>query len=214
MKRPAEDGEEPPVKKLRTLQPIGHVAQEDQHVFISLQGSSEKVGKLFEGGHSVVFIRSGVATGKTTLAEHLARQFPDKYVMVPSMDAGKSDVWRGGTIETIEKATDSKIDRDALAFSKALALAKEKELTLVVDEGHTLFASSDLCSALFKSNEKHRPKLLLFSASGDASASENLTASTPVFFTQACRHQSAPMQELICGLRDFLVPSTRPVLGF
>ena len=68
MKRPAEDGEEPPVKKLRTLQLTGHVAQEDQHVFISLQGSSEKVGKLFEGGHSVVFIRSGVATGKTTLA--------------------------------------------------------------------------------------------------------------------------------------------------
>ena len=186
MKRSAKDGEELPAKKPRTLPAIGQVAEEDHHVFISLQGYSEEVGKLFELGHSVVFIRSGVATGKTTLAEHLARQFPSKFVSVPFTGAGAASVWRIRTIETIEKATGRKIDRDdlAVAFAKSLTLAKEKELTLVYDEAHTLFASSDLCSALFKSNEKHRPKLLLFSASDDASGSENLTASTPAEITQ------------------------------
>ena len=183
MKRPAKGGKERPAKKPRTLQPIGQVAREDQHVFISLQGSSERVGELFEGGHSVVFIRSGVATGKTTWAEHLARQF-DKYVMVPFTGAGKQAAWQLGTVEAIEKATGQTINKDDLAFRNALKLAANESLTLVYDEAHTLFASSDLCSALFKGDTEHRPKLLLFSASGDASVSENLTASTPGEITQ------------------------------
>ncbi|CAE7193949.1 unnamed protein product [Symbiodinium sp. CCMP2592] len=186
MKRPADDGEELPAKKPRTLPAIGQTVEEDHHVFISLEGYAEKVSELFELGNSVVFIRSGVATGKTTLAEHLARQFPSKFVLVPFTGAGKQSVWTIRTIETIEKATDSKIDRDdlAVAFANSLTLAKEKELTLVYDEAHTLFASSDLCSALFKSDPRHRPKLLLFSAAGDASRSGNITESTPAEITQ------------------------------
>ncbi|CAE7464315.1 unnamed protein product [Symbiodinium sp. CCMP2592] len=186
MKRPEEGGKERPAKKPRTLPPIGEVAKEDRDVFMSLQGSSERVGKEFEGRHNVVFIRSGVATGKTTFAEHLAGQFPDKYVKVPFTGAGKESVWRIRTIEAIEKATDTNIDRDdlAVAFAKSLTLAKEKELTLIYDEAHTLFASSDLCSALFKGDTEHRPNLLLFSASGDASRSENLTVATPSEITR------------------------------
>ena len=105
MKRPAENGQEPPVKKLQTSPPIGQVAQEDQHVFISLQAYCEKGDKLFEGGHSVVFIRGGVATRKTTLAEHLARQFPEKYVTVPFTGEGNQLVWVMGIVEAIEKRT-------------------------------------------------------------------------------------------------------------
>ena len=139
MKRPAEDGNKPPVKKLRTLPPIGQVADEDQHVFISLQGCSEKVDKLFAGGHRVVFIRGGVAIGKTTLAEHLARQYPEKYVMVPFTGGGKQLAWEMGTVEAIEKSTGESINRDELAFRNALKLAAERNLTLVYDEAHTLF---------------------------------------------------------------------------
>jgi len=137
MKRPAEDGEELTAKRPRTLPPIGHVAQENHHVFISLQGSSERVGKLFEGRHSVVFIRGGVATGKTTLAEHLAGQFPDKYVMVPFTNAGEESAWERRTVEAIVKATRQNVNTDQLDV--ALELAANANLTLVYDEAHTLF---------------------------------------------------------------------------
>ena len=183
MKRPAGDGAELPAKKPRLLPAIGQVAEEDHHVFISLEGYAEKVGKLFEGGHSVVFIRSGVATGKTTLAEHLARQF-DKYVMVPFTGAGEEAAWQLGTVEAIEKATSRTINKDDLAFRNALKLAANESLTLVYDEAHTLFSSRMLYTALFKSSEHFRPRVLLFSASGDASTASKLNVATPVEITQ------------------------------
>ncbi|CAE7820211.1 unnamed protein product, partial [Symbiodinium necroappetens] len=144
MKRPAKGGKERPAKKPRTLPPIGQVAEDNYHVFISLQESSERVGKLFEDRHSVVFIRGGVATGKTTFAEHLAGQFPDKYVMVPFTNAGEESAWQLGTVEAIEKATSQTINKDDLAFRNALKLAANKNLTLVYDEAHTLQAALDV----------------------------------------------------------------------
>ena len=138
---------------------------------------------MFEGGHSVVFIRSGVATGKTTLAEHLARQF-DKYVMVPFTGAGEEAAWQLGTVEAIEKATSRTINKDDLAFRNALKLAANESLTLVYDEAHTLFSSRMLYTALFKSSEHFRPRVLLFSASGDASTASKLNVATPVEITQ------------------------------
>ena len=53
----------------------------------------------------MVFIRAGVATGKTTLAAHLARQFPNKYIMVPFTGAGEESAWEMGTVEAIAEAT-------------------------------------------------------------------------------------------------------------
>ena len=183
MKRPAGDGAELPAKKPRLLPAIGQVAEEDHHVFISLEGYAEKVGKLFEGGHSVVFIRSGVATGKTTLAEELARQSP-QYVNVPFTGGGKQSSWEMRTVEAIEKSTDKRINRDELAFGNALKVAADRNLILVYDEAHTLFASQQLCSALFKSSGAYRPKILLFSASEDASNASALIVSTPGEITQ------------------------------
>ncbi|CAE7896040.1 unnamed protein product, partial [Symbiodinium necroappetens] len=184
MKRPAEDGEEPPCKR-RTLPPIGQVAEENRHVFISLQGYSEKVGKLFDGGHSVVFIRGGVATGKTTLAEHLGRS--EKYVNVPFTDHGRDDAWRVNTAEAVQQATgkvDNKVDGDGSAFRNALKQAKDNNLTLIYDEAHTLFSSPDLCSDLFKANIHYGPRVLLLSASGDAASTSSLTVTTPSEITQ------------------------------
>ena len=172
-------------KKPRTkmLPPLNKAADEQQHVFLPLPDYGARIEKLFEGGHSVVFIRSGVATGKTTLAEHLARQF-DKYVMVPFTGAGEEAAWQLGTVEAIEKATSRTINKDDLAFRNALKLAANESLTLVYDEAHTLFSSPMLCAALFKSSEHCRPRVLLFSASGDASTASKLNVATPVEITQ------------------------------
>ncbi|CAJ1380520.1 unnamed protein product [Effrenium voratum] len=60
-------------QKRRILPPLGDSADVQKHVFISLTDYDKKIDKLVEGDDKVVFIRGGVATGKTTLAEHLAR---------------------------------------------------------------------------------------------------------------------------------------------
>ena len=181
MKRPAEDEKEPPAKAPRTLPPIGKVADEEKHVFISVEDSAEKIEKLFEGDHDVVFIRGGVAIGKTTLAEHLGRS--EKYVNVPFTEHGLDDAWRVSTVEAVEHAT-GKVDGDGSAFRNALKQAKDNNLTLIYDEAHTLFLSPDLCSALFKASVHYRPRVLLFSASGDASNTSGLAMTTPSEITQ------------------------------
>ena len=182
MKRSPEQEDGTFAKKHRRLPPLSATARPDEHVFISLDGYDAKVKTLFdkEGG-KVVFIRAGVATGKTTLAAHLARQFPNKYIMVPFTGAGKESVWKRRTVEAIAQATSQTINTDKL--DKALELAAERNLTLVYDEAHTLFPSQELCTALFKSSDGYRPKVLLFSASGEASSKQQLVA-TPVEISQ------------------------------
>ena len=182
MKRSPEQEDGTFAKKHRRLPPLSETACPDEHVFISLDGYDTKVKTLFdqEGG-KVVFIRAGVATGKTTLAAHLARQFPKKYVMVPFTGAGEESVWERRTVEAIVQATSQTINTDKL--DKALELAAKQNLILVYDEAHTLFPSQELCTALFKSSDGYRPKVLLFSASGEASSKQQLVA-TPVEISQ------------------------------
>ncbi|CAJ1356538.1 unnamed protein product, partial [Effrenium voratum] len=78
----------------RILPPVGDSADVQKHVFISLTDYDKKIDKLVEGDEKVVFIRGGVATGKTTLAEHLAREFPEKYVNVPPTDECSEQAWK------------------------------------------------------------------------------------------------------------------------
>ena len=174
---------ESPAGKRRMLPPIGKVANEATDVFISLQGYEKKIDTLFEPNHDVVFIRGGVAIGKTTLAEHLAAKFPKKYVNVPFTSRGTEEAWRANTIKAVEKATGKKIARDGLAFGNALELAKDKKMTLIYDEVHTLF-STNLCTDLFKSNQDYRPKILLFSASASAATAGQRSVATPSEITQ------------------------------
>ena len=81
----AEVGNAGPQKR-RILPPLSEAADSQNHVFLSLIEYDKKIDELFKGDHKVVFIRGGVAIGKTTLAEHLAREFPQKYVNVPSLE--------------------------------------------------------------------------------------------------------------------------------
>ena len=184
MKRSPEQEDGTFAKKHRRLPPLSETACPDEHVFISLDGYDAKVKTLFdkEGG-KVVFIRAGVATGKTTLAAHLARQFPNKYIMVPFTEAGEESAWQTRTVEAIKKSTGDKFNRDELTFGQALQLAAENDRILVYDEAHTLFPSQKLCTTLFKSSDGYRPKVLLFSASGEASSKQQLVA-TPVEISQ------------------------------
>ena len=66
---------------------------------------------------------------------------------------------------TVQKET-GRVDGDGSAFRNALGRAKEKNLTLIYDEAHTIFRSPDLCSDLFKTSGHYRPRVLLFSFRG------------------------------------------------
>ena len=171
-------------KKRRILPPLSDSADPQKHVFLSLTDYDKKIDKLFEGDDQVVFIRGGVAIGKTTLAEHLAREFVEKYVNVPATDECSEQAWKSSTVEAIEERAKTTVERNGSEFSKALKIAKAKGLTLIYDEAHTVFASATLCFNLFKSNKKYRTKVLLFSASGHASSASNQIVSTPAEITQ------------------------------
>ena len=142
-----------PQKRL-ILPPLSDSADPQRHVFLSLTDYDKKIDELFEGDDKVVFIRGGVAIGKTTLAEHLAREFPQKYVNVPPSESCSEKAWRLRTIEAVEERTKKTVQRNGLEFSNALKIAKTKGLTLIYDEAHTLFASATLCFDLFKSHKK------------------------------------------------------------
>ena len=133
-------------KKPRILPPLGKAADPQKHVFLSLIDYDKKIDQLFEGDHDVVFIRGGVAIGKTTLAEHLAREFPQKYVNVPF--SGKGTDWEMNTVEAVEEAIAMKIDRDGSEFKNARKLARDNNLTLVYDEAHPLLFTRAMLSAL------------------------------------------------------------------
>ena len=169
-------------QKRRILPPLSEAADPQNHVFLSLTDYDQKIDQLFEGDHDAVFIRGGVAIGKTTVAEHLPREFPEKYVNVPF--TGFVTDWKMNTVGAVEEAIAMKIDRDGSEFKNARKLAKENNLTLVYDEAHTLFSSPELCPALFNSSTAYKPKVLLFSASGDASTASTLIVSTPGEITQ------------------------------
>ena len=62
----------------RNIPKAGDTASDRTDVFIPLNQTIQKLEELLEE-ERVVFIRAGVASGKSTLAEHLARKQSSKY---------------------------------------------------------------------------------------------------------------------------------------
>ena len=171
----------------RMLPPLTTPANSEVHVFITLKNYGRKIEELFQG-QDFLFIRGGVGVGKSTLGGHLGRQYPKKFVTVPFKGGRDEETWTENIIEAVEDATQTKLGERSPCnrLEDALQLALDKDLILVLDEAHTIFSSPDLLSVLFKSTR--HPKLLLLSASGEASGAK--IATTPaeikkVFWTPA-----------------------------
>ena len=149
-------------EKRRVLPPLSSRANPEKHVFIPLKDYGRKIEKLF-GGQEFLFIRGGVAVGKSTLMFVLGQQYPKKYVDVP-FSSGREEDWVLDIIEAIEEATQTKLEEESpwLQLEDALQLAKDRDLILVLDEAHTIFRSQRLVTLLFKSDG--HCKLLLISA--------------------------------------------------
>ena len=164
----------------RMLPPLTTPANSEVHVFIPLKNYGRKIKDLFRG-EDFLFIRGGVGVGKSTLGGHLGRQYPKKFVTVP-FKGGKEESWIRNIIKAIEYTTQTKLGERSPCnrLEDALQLALDKDLILVLDEAHTIFSSPDLLSVLFKSAP--HPKLLLLSASGEASGAK--IATTPAEIKQ------------------------------
>ena len=159
----------------RMLPPLTTPANSEAHVFIPLKNYGRKIEDLFRG-QDFLFIRGGVGVGKSTLAGHLGRQYPKKFVSIPFSD-GMEKEWIEDIIEAIEDATQAKL-RGRKRLTDALRLAADRDLILILDEAHTIFQSLRLCTLLFKSTR--HPKLLLLSASGEANATMSWTTPSEI----------------------------------
>ena len=155
----------------RVLPSATRPANRDAHVFIPLDNYDSKLSDLFHG-EDVLFIRGGVGVGKSTLQLDLARQYPQTFVSVPFAESSEES-WRSGIIAAIENATGQTVARGPTRLEQALKNLAEAELTLVLDEAHTLFPFDQIRELLFK-NVNH-PKVVLFSASSEGSTSGGTT---------------------------------------
>ena len=165
-------------RKKLALPPLTSPANPEDHVFIPLEDYGAKIKKLFQG-QEFVFIRGGVGVGKSTLRLHLARQNRQTFVSVPFQN-GEEASWRANIVRSVQEATNQNVTTGDTQLQDALALAAAKSLILVLDEAHTIFSVDNLVTSLLKGEQ--RPRLVLFSASGEASA--GMMSTTPSEITQ------------------------------
>ena len=179
--RLAADGKTGGRKKLE-LPPLTSPANPEEHVFIPLDNYGVKIQGLFQG-QEFVFLRGGVGVGRTTLGYHLGREYPKTFISVLFGDGGY-DSWRKNIVEGIKLSTGKEVNESGTQLEDALRLAKADNLTLVLDEAHTIFNLPRIRTLLFKSSI--HPKVLLLSASGEGNAGSPTTPteiSQKVFWT-------------------------------
>ena len=165
-------------RKKLALPPLTSPANPEDHVFIPLEDYGAKIEELFQG-QEFVFIRGGVGVGKSTLGHHLGREHPETFVSVDFGD-GEYDSWWKNIVEGIKVATAKEVNKSDTELEDALRLAKEGNRILVLDEAHTIFNLERIRTLLFKGTV--HPKLLLLSASGEAST--GMMSTTPSEITQ------------------------------
>ena len=134
-------------------------------MFIPLEDYGAKIEELFQV-QEFVFIRGGVGVGKSTLRLHLARRNRQTFVSVPFQN-GEEASWRANIVRSAQEATNQNVTTGDTQLQNALALAAAKNLIVVLDEADTIFSVDNLVISLLKGEP--RPRLVLFSASGEAS---------------------------------------------
>ena len=151
-------------------------------VFIPLNQTIQKLEELLEE-ERVVFIRAGVASGKSTLAEHLARKQSSKYLQVNSPEG--EDVllfkkWKSELRKTLlkESSTNDVANGD---LDSAFQRLYDNDQVLIFDECHLLFSCPSFCQLLVKKPGylQKRLKVLMLSAASEAANEQGAIYTTP-----------------------------------
>ena len=170
----------------RNIPKAGDTAIDATDVFIPLDKTVQKLEDLLEE-ERVVFIRAGVASGKSTLAEHLARTQSSKYLLVNSPEG--EDVllfkkWKNELRETLlQENSTSDVANGSLKhiFQKLY----ENDQVLIFDECHLLFSCPAFCQLLVKKPGylQKRLKVLMLSAASEAANEQGAIYTTPAEIT-------------------------------
>ena len=141
-------------------------------VFIPLDKTIQKLDELLEEKR-VVFIRAGVATGKSTLAEHLARTQSSKYLQVHPPKTKKAlfeESWENELSEDVVERKVPPMMWLTESLDHAFQRLYDNDQVLIFDECHLLFSCPAFCQLLVKKPGylQKRLKVLMLSAASEA----------------------------------------------
>ena len=169
------------VKMTRRIPKAEEPAIFDADVFIPL---NETIGKLevLLREERVVFLRAGVACGKSTLAQHLCSVQPSKYLQVypPDLDNLTSHNWRIEFMAALRKVHSTR-DVANRNMRDAIKNIHDNDQVLVFDECHLLFACPQFYQQFLKKPPylERRPMVLLLSAASEMQSVQGQTFITP-----------------------------------
>ena len=170
----------------RNIPEAGDPAINATDVFVPLEGTIQKLEDLLQS-RRVVFIRAGVATGKSTLAEHLARTQSSKYLQVHppiTKKALSEESWENELRKTLlkENSTNDVAKGD---LDSAFQRLYENDQVLIFDECHLLFSCPAFCQLLVKKPGylQKRLKVLMLSAASEAANEQGAIYTTPAEIT-------------------------------
>ena len=171
--------------KMRKIPQAEEPAIFDTDVFIPLQETSQKLETLLQDKR-VVFLHAGVASGKSTLAQHLCSVQPSKYLQVypPAFDSLTSQHWQIKFRAALENEP-SGPDVAKRSIEDAVKYVHDNDQVLVFDECHLLFACPEFYQQFLKTPPylKQRPMVLLLSAASEMQSVQGKTFTTPTEIT-------------------------------
>ena len=148
----------------RTLPPGDPFANTDEHVFIPLDDTAQKLMKLvFEEPGQITFVRAPVASGKSTLANFLAKSIPEKFALVET--AVTEEQWEQNFIKAHNNGQGVKPVKTAREAVDAL---RKQNKALIIDEAHLHF--DDSCQRFYAKITKFwmpQVKMLFFFGCSD-----------------------------------------------
>ena len=149
-------------RRSRRIPTVGRVPNVEDNVFISVEETVKKIKVLLEK-YRVVFVRAGVASGKTTLAQYMVKELRNEFVEVEY--AGTTDGWYEQFVQASGR-TDLLQEGDLVVRTrKALRDIGKQGKTIVIDEAHILFSFPDVIRLVVKETEtRNGPKILFLSA--------------------------------------------------
>ena len=142
----------------------------NEFLFFSLQADADKIVKFFDNSKTdnknIVFIRSGVAAGKTTMADHL-NVIDDRFVLIDG-PADYHDVkeWTEEIRKAHDQLTHLNTNKTNMGLGDLLHSFSKHQKVLIFDEAHHTFRCKYLMKKLYK--DKKGPDVLLFSSCASA----------------------------------------------
>ena len=160
------------------------LADPDTDVFIPLNDTVQQLEALLQKKR-VVFLRGGVACGKSTLARYLCRKKPSKYLQLTTPEDNTDDGWKATLTNTLQQEPSMRevVNRSLQDDIKWL---HDNDRVLVIDECHSLFTCINFLNHFLK--PKHTeilspPMMLLLSTASEAENEQGKIYTTPAEIT-------------------------------